>query len=213
VRPREIRVAAYAAGRRSVAVSVGLLDAYVDGRLTEQQSVAVLCHELAHLEAGATRHAIVLGWLTLLWRLAATPFRTLVHAIQRHIPFARAGVILVPVVVVVAVVRLANHGAWLAVVALAGLGWAVWIQPRIEAAARRTSEYAADARTSEVGLGLGLAQVLSRYGRSDCDDSVWRAGYPSVATRLRALSYRMQAPSPGDAAQVSVKQEVARLSR
>jgi len=210
VRPTETCVAAYTAGRRSVAVSVGLLDAYADGWLTEQQIVAVLCHELAHIEAGATRHAIALGWLTLPWRLVATPFRALVHAMQRHIPLARAGVILIPVIAVAAVVQLANHGAWLAVVMLAGLGWVVWVQPWVEGAARRAEEHAADARTSNVGLGRELAQVLSRQRRSGVGDSLWRAGHPSVARRLRVLNYRLQAPSPSGAAQAAIKLKAAR---
>jgi len=46
VRPAARGVTGYAAGRRSVAVSAGLLEACQDGRLTEAQATAILTHDL-----------------------------------------------------------------------------------------------------------------------------------------------------------------------
>ena len=50
IRRRETSVNAYAAGRRSIAVSRGLLDALAAGSLAPERARAILLHEIGHLE-------------------------------------------------------------------------------------------------------------------------------------------------------------------
>jgi STE24 endopeptidase len=59
---------AYAAGGRSVAVTSRGLRDYGAGRLSEDQIVAVLVHELGHHATGATRPMLTATWLAAPWR-------------------------------------------------------------------------------------------------------------------------------------------------
>jgi STE24 endopeptidase len=52
---------AYAAGRRSVAVTSRVVEDHAMGRLRESQLVAVLVHELGHHATGATRPMLLLS--------------------------------------------------------------------------------------------------------------------------------------------------------
>ena len=61
---------AYAAGSRGVAVTTGALNHLLAHRLTEDQMVAVLVHELGHHASRAPRAALVTAWLAAPWRLA-----------------------------------------------------------------------------------------------------------------------------------------------
>jgi STE24 endopeptidase len=54
---------AYAAGGRSVAVTSRVLEDHRAGRLSEQQMVAVLVHELGHHATRATRPMLLALWL------------------------------------------------------------------------------------------------------------------------------------------------------
>lgn len=59
---------AYTAGRRSVAVTTGLLTDFQARQLGAEQMIAVLAHELGHHAAGATRFGLVTAWLGAPWR-------------------------------------------------------------------------------------------------------------------------------------------------
>jgi STE24 endopeptidase len=61
---------AYAAGGRSVAVTAGAVEHLLARRLSEDEIVAVLVHELGHHATRTPRAALVTTWLTAPWRLA-----------------------------------------------------------------------------------------------------------------------------------------------
>jgi hypothetical protein len=62
---------AYATGGRSVAVTSRVLDDHRAGRLSDDQVVAVLVHELGHHATGATRPMLLAMWLAAPYRAAA----------------------------------------------------------------------------------------------------------------------------------------------
>jgi STE24 endopeptidase len=179
-------VNACAAGGRSVAVSAGLVDALAGGRLRRQQAVAILTHELAHHRDRATRYGLAVAWLAAPRRLAAAIFTKLLRAIVRNVPTARAALVLVPVVGVIAAVQLAQHHAWLALAMLVGLAFIVAVQPLAQAAVSRASERAADDYTAQLGAGPDLAAALQR-GQVTHRTAPWLATHPPLADRLDRL--------------------------
>lgn len=73
MQPHAHAVNAYAAGRRSIAVSAGLVTALGRGGITRDQAVAMLSHEVGHLLDHSTRYGLVTAWLTAPWRGANGP--------------------------------------------------------------------------------------------------------------------------------------------
>jgi len=187
VRPGAGGVNGYAAGRRSVAVSGALITACRDGRLSEQQAVAILTHEVAHHLGRATCYGLVIGWLTAPWRAVAVVFGGLLRAIVRHVPTAHAALFLVPLVGAVTVVQLVQHHAWLSLSVLIGLALVAWVHPLADAAICRASERAADEHTVHLGTGTDLATALESFHAGDAPGR-WRASHPSLASRLEHLA-------------------------
>ena len=187
VRPSGRGVNGYAAGRRSVAVSGELISACRDGRLSEQQAVAILTHEVAHHLDRATRYGLVIAWLTGPWRVVAAVFGSLLRAIVRRVPTAHAALLLVPLVGAVAVVQMVQHHAWLSLSMLVGLALVAWVRPLADAAICRASERAADEHTVNLGTGTDLATALETFHTGDTA-SRWRASHPSLASRLEHLA-------------------------
>jgi Zn-dependent protease with chaperone function len=128
----------------------------------------------------------VIAWLATPWRLAAAMFAGLLRAIVRHVPTARASLVLVPVVGVIAAVQLGQHHAWAALAMLVGLGFIVAVQPLVQAAISRASERAADDYTARLGSGPDLAAALQRGHLTD-RTVPWLATHPRLADRLDRL--------------------------
>jgi Zn-dependent protease with chaperone function len=177
----------YAAGRWSVAVSGGLIQACEDGRLGDQGAVAVLTHEVAHHLGQATRYGLTVGWLTAPWRAVAVVFGGLLRSIVRRLPTARSALLLVPLVGAVAAVQMVQHHAWLSLSVLVGLALVAWVQPLADAAVCWASERAADAYTVKLGTGADLAKVVESFHSGDACGR-WRASHPSLASRLEQLA-------------------------
>jgi hypothetical protein len=89
--------------------------------------VAIWTHELTHHRARATRYGLVIAWLAAPWRLEAAALASLLRAIVRHVPTARA-LVLVPVVGGIAAVQLAQHHAWPELAVLVGLALIVAVR-------------------------------------------------------------------------------------
>lgn len=177
----------FAAGRRSVAVSRGMIEACQSGALSEGQAVALLTHELGHLADGSTKYNLALGWLCAPWRIAAGVVGAVVRGIARRAPGARVGWLLMPVVGGIAIVQLAQQGQWPSVVVLVGLGLVVWVQPLADAAVSRASEHTADAYTARLGYGADLAAALREFHDGE-NGGRWRASHPPLASRVERLS-------------------------
>jgi STE24 endopeptidase len=104
---------AYATGGRSVAVTSRVLDDHRAGRLSDDQVVAVLVHELGHHATGATRPMLLAMWLAAPYRAAARLLSGTGRALcgrQSRRDFTVMGI----PVMGVAVVRAVYQGHWLA---------------------------------------------------------------------------------------------------
>jgi STE24 endopeptidase len=189
VRPHAHTVNAYTGGRRSIAVSAGLLAALGHGVLTRDHAVAILSHEVGHLRDHSTRYGLVVAWLTAPWRGAAFAFGGLLRLIVRNLPTAKAALVLVPVLPVMASVQAVQQHAWAPLAVLVVLAVVLTVHPVADAALSRASELAADKYAASVGSGSDLASALAVLPRTP---RVWfggpRASHPSADVRIARLT-------------------------
>lgn len=151
---------AYAVGRRSIAVTSGLLGQLCDGRLTQGEMLAVAWHEIGHHATGGLRHGLAVWWLTWPWRTV----HLLTVRLARRFPLFGLGTILMPVVLTVAVWRVASNGGpaervLSEIALLTAVGFAIYIQPLVDAAIYRADERAADDFVASLGASPALARV------------------------------------------------------
>jgi len=152
---------AFAAGRRSVAVTSGFLHLVKSGRLSHDQAIAVVIHEIGHHATGGTRYGLLADWLC--W-----PWQAVYRAVMRlsgMLPYAEASMLLLPVIFTIAIVRTARLDAppeqlvpVLALLVTLTLG--IFAAPVGDAALARASERAADRYTTRRRAGVDLAAAL-----------------------------------------------------
>lgn len=70
---QEVGLNAYLAGRRSLALTHGLVEQVLAGRLPDALLHAVLLHELGHRACGHRRYALATGWLAAPGRSSGSP--------------------------------------------------------------------------------------------------------------------------------------------
>lgn len=182
---------AHAAGRRSIAVSEGALEAFLAGRLPADLLAAVLVHELGHHATRAGHYRLAATWFAAPGRLA---FRLVVRLAVLAIGGRRLGGVTALVVAAgaaVAIVQAAQQRQWLSAVILSAVAFALVVTPLLDALVGRASEYAADRHAVSVGAGPDLARALQVMA----GPRVSRAGmtarllddHPSVDRRLSRL--------------------------
>lgn len=179
---------AYAAGGRSVAVTLGTVREFQARRLGTASLVAILCHEIGHHSTRATRFALAVVWLAAPWRYAAGVLVGFCLArIGRRRLWPTAVVALAAVVV--AVVQAVQRGDWPAAAVLGGLAAASIACPFADAAVGRSSEYAADRYARSVGAGPDLATALRFIGdgRRSGLLATWVERHPTVPRRVERL--------------------------
>lgn len=181
---------AYAAGRRSVAVSEGAIAAVADGRLTVPQVGALVAHELGHLQSRCTRYGLAYAWLGAPWRAVVAVLGGMLRLIVGKVPTARAGlVVLGPIVLAVAVVQGVQQHAWVPLAAMVTVGVLLIVQPLAAAALSRSGERAADAYAVQCGLSPELAGALQAFEQAAGAGGgrAW-ASHPSRDRRIRDLA-------------------------
>jgi Zn-dependent protease with chaperone function len=185
VQPHAHTINAYASGRRSIAVSAGLLTALGQGSLTRDQAVAMLSHEIGHLRDHSTRYGLITAWLTAPGRAVVFMFGGLLRLILRNVPTAKAALVLVPAVLGMAGMQSAHQHAWAPVAVLTVLAAVLTLHPVADAALSRASELAADKYAANVGSGPDLASALAVGPRSPTASSGGlRTSQPSVDVRI-----------------------------
>lgn len=181
---------AYAAGRRSVAVTSRIVEDYELSRLTRAQLVAVLVHELGHHATGATRSMLLVWWFAAPGRLATSLLTGLARSLAAHQP--RSGQVMVMVAgMTVAETRALQQGQWMIGGVLLFVGLSAALCPLASAAVSRQAEFAADRFAGTHGLALELAAALRATDVEGCAASAWPrrllASHPASEQRIRAL--------------------------
>jgi STE24 endopeptidase len=179
---------AFAAGARGVVVTTGLLAAFRAGRLTHDQLVAVLVHELGHLVTLTNRYGLVTLWLAAPWRLATRLLVGIASAFTRPQP-SRALVIFAGIAV--ATEQAVQTKQWGVALVLTGVTLAAILCPVADAALSRRSEYAADRYAEGAGVGPELASALqilgSGHGPRPNGASRLLARHPTTLRRIAEL--------------------------
>jgi STE24 endopeptidase len=189
VRPRATVLNAHAAGRRSVAVTAGLVNALARGMLSPAEGGALLTHEIGHLQTRDTRYGLAVAWSTAPWRAVAAVFGGLVRLIVGKVPTARAAVLVLwPLVLVVTAVQAVQQHAWVPLAVLATVAVVLAVQPIIDAALVRAGERAADDYAIWLGAGPDLAAALSRMSSSPGEAGRLRDTHPARAARIARLA-------------------------
>lgn len=183
---------AFAAGRRAVAVSTGLLDEFGSGRLSEPMVRGILIHELGHHATSATRYALAVQWLAAPWRVSSRFVVGVCVAIAGRRQPPRLLALVVVAAVVVAVVQAAQRGDWGTASALCILIGCVVGVPLLDAAVERQGEWAADRFATDSGAGYELACALTVLNRAGAHRSTRMLDrllekHPDPGKRIAAL--------------------------
>lgn len=135
---------AFAAGGRSVAVTTGAVAEFQARRLGVAQLVAILTHEIGHVETRATQFALVTMWLAAPWRFASRLVIGIgLATVGRRQPLRLLAVVVLAGVVV-AVVQALQQRQWAVAAVLSAVAVCAVVCPLVDAAVSRRSEYAAD---------------------------------------------------------------------
>lgn len=181
---------AYTAGARSVAVTTGVLRHFEAHRLTEEQVVAVLVHELGHYATRATRWGLVALWLAAPWRLATRSLVRIELALCGRQPRPLLALVMCAGVVM-AVVQAVTQQNWIVAGVLAGVTALSVVCPLADAAVSRRDEWVADRFTADHGLARPLAAALRALHGDHHAPFGWLrrllASHPDLDRRIDAL--------------------------
>ncbi len=164
------RVNALSAGRRSMALTRGLVTEVLAGRLPDALLHTVLVQKLGHLANGHRRYALATGWLSAPGRPIVWLAHVLVAVLLRGRALGRARRVIAIGIGLVAVVRASASSDWTTVAILSALGFAVVAAPVLRAWVSRRYELTADRYAARHGDGSAPAIVsgsttLSRGSR------------------------------------------------
>lgn len=193
------RLNGFSTGRRSLALTRGLVTEALAGRLPDALLHAVLLHELGHLANGHRRYALATGWLAAPGRPIVWLARVLVSVLLRGRALSRLRHLAAIAVGLAAMVRASAADDWTTMAIVAALGFAAVTAPVLRPWVSRHDELAADryaalhgagpTLASALGLGAGEEPEVRAHGRL--------GSHPTPEHRQRLLRDMSSGPSPG----------------
>lgn len=188
-------VNAYAAGRRSVAVTRQVVDRHRTGRLGDDVLAGLLSHEVGHLVTRGVRWSLIIAWFAMPWRLVYRVGGRIAAPLASRQPRTLL-VVVVLAGFTIAISQAVQHGEWGSAVVLSALVLCPVISPVSDAAISRASEHAADRYAARVGYGHALTLALRAQG-SEADQTTFAllGRYPAIDRRLRRLQAATDQPS------------------
>jgi hypothetical protein len=168
---------AVGAGRRTVVVSTGLIEAVALGDLPSRQAAAVVAHSAVLVRKGLTRADLPISCVSAPWRA----MRAAVHGIcgwGRRPPLTKAAWRLRVVIVAVAVAQAVQVGRVGLAVTIAAIGAFSYALPVWERWWHDLLVRAGDEGVVRAGFGDGLAAFLRTCPRTDATRSRLRARVP-----------------------------------
>lgn len=175
-------IGAVGAGRRTVVVSTGLIEAVVLGELPSRQATAVVAHSAVLVREGLTRADLLIGCASAPWRAMRATVRA-VSSWGRRLPFTQAAWRLRVVVVAVAVVQAVQVGRVGPAVTIAAIGAFSYTLPVWERRWHDLLVRAGDGGVARAGFGDGLVAFLRTCPRTDATKARLRALVPSGTQR------------------------------
>jgi len=177
VRPSWRRVGARGAGRRTLVLSTGLVEAMADGVLPADQAAAVIADQAALVQGGWVRADLLLTWWSLPWDVLGAVVTAFTAAAGRALPPTRLAWRARVVVGAIAVVQQAQQGQRVFAALIAGILAVSYAVPVAGRAWQLRKDAAGDAALGEAGLDRAMLAYLRRLP-SD----------PQTRRRIRALS-------------------------
>jgi len=166
------------AGRRTVVVSTGLIEAVALGDLPSRQATAVVAHSAVRVREGLTRADLLIGCVSAPWRATRATVRA-VSSWGRRLPFTQAAWRLRVVVVAVAVAQALQVGQVGLAVTIAAVGASSYALPVWERQWHDLLVRAGDEGVACAGLGDDLAAFLRTCPRTDATKARLRALLPA----------------------------------
>lgn len=165
VRDRQHGIWASGAGRRTVVLSSGLIEAVADGDLPQEQAAAVIGHAAALTRGGWTRCDAALAFWSLPWQVLRTVASAVARA-GRGLPLVSFAWRMRFVVIAIAVVQNIYAGRpWLAV-GIGGIGALSYAIPVWERSWQMMILHAGDRALVDAGMAGPWAAVLRRCPRT-----------------------------------------------
>lgn len=165
VRDGQRRVRVGAAGRRTVVVSQGMVEAIVTGRVRPDEVAALLAHAIGRIRLGQTRYDVALEFWLLPWRMLQS-FGRGVGRIAGSFPLAAFAWRVRFITGAVALVQGFTEGRAVFAVIGAGVIGLSYVVPWAERQASLAAEDAADRFVAAAGLGDALTRYLQRGRRT-----------------------------------------------
>jgi Zn-dependent protease with chaperone function len=151
-------VNAYAAGRRSIAITRQVLDRHRDGALSDDVLAGLLSHEVGHLITRSVRWSLIIAWFAMPWRLAYRAGGRIAPLAARQPRGLLALVVLTAFII--AIDNAVRRGEWSSAAVLAALALCPVISPIADAAISRASEHQADRYAAQIGYNKALTLAL-----------------------------------------------------
>ena len=171
-------IGAIGAGRRTVVVSTGLIEAVVLGDLPSRQAAALVAHSAVMVREGLTRADLLIGFASAPWRVTRAAVRG-VSSWGRRLPFTRAAWRLRIVVVAVALVQAVQVGQVGLAVTIAAIGVFSYALPVWERRWQCLLVRAGDEGVARAGLRNDLVAFLGTCPRTEVTKARLRALVPS----------------------------------
>ncbi len=175
-------IGATGAGRRTVVVSTGLIEAVVLGDLPSRQAAALVAHSAVLVREGLTRADLLIGCVSAPWRATRATVRT-VSSWGRRLPLTQAVWRLRVVVVAVAVAQAVQVGQVGLAVTIAAIGVFSYAVPVWERRWHDLLVRAGDGGVARASFGDGLVAFLRTCPRTDATKARLRALVPPRAQR------------------------------
>jgi Zn-dependent protease with chaperone function len=179
---------AYAAGRRSIAVTQQVVDRHRDGEFSDDVLVGLLSHEVGHLVTQSVRWSLIIAWFALPWRLAYRVGGRIVAPLAARQPRALLAVVVLTAFIV-AISQAVRHGEWGSAAVLSALSLFPVISPIADAAISRASEHGADLFAAQIGYNNALSLALRTTQVAEASQSRHSllCDHPGIDLRLRRL--------------------------
>ena len=152
---------AWATGKRSIALTAGLMTDHARGTISDRTLGSIVCHEVGHLVTRSVLLAPMTTWFALPWRSTHRLVARLVLPIAARQP--RLPLALVVITAFTAAIGQGFHKhQWGSVAVLVSIAISVLAAPAIDAAASRAGEYEADQFAAQAGYRDDLSRALTQ---------------------------------------------------
>jgi Zn-dependent protease with chaperone function len=181
-------VNAYAAGRRSIAVTRQVVDRHRAGKLSDDVLAGLLSHEVGHLITRSVRWSLIIAWFALPWRLAYRVGGRIAAPLAARQPRALLALVVLTALII-AIGQAVQHGEWSSAAVLSALALCPVISPIADSAISRASEHAADRYAAQIGYNKALTVALRTMHVAEASQPrhPLLRDHPAIDRRLRRL--------------------------